>query len=156
MNTIPWTCPRSVWEDLLLELARRGGGERESGAFLLGRERAIEQVVYYDDLVPGCLDDGVVVFPGSGFVPLWDTCARTRSRVIADVHTHPFGAQQSAIDRRNPMIAQAGHLAIIVPGYALHPFRMCDLGLYEYAGKHHWCDLSGANVSNHFLIEDKS
>ena len=63
--------------------------------------------------------------------------------VIADVHTHPTGAGQSPSDRDNPMVAQAGHVAIIVPNYARVRVWRHRLGLYRYRGAHQWDNLSG-------------
>lgn len=151
----PWMCCRAAWSALLTELSHRGGGERESGAFLLGDARRIIQAVYYDDLVPGCLDEGVVIFPSSGFTPLWDRCASAKLRVVADIHTHPRGAGQSLLDRSNPMIATPGHLAIIVPFFAQRPVLVAQLGLFEYLGDHRWRNHSGRSSTNAFLIQDK-
>lgn len=154
MTSLPWTCPKVLWAALLAELARRGNGEHESGAFLLGVERNISQVVYYDDLAPGCLDAGVVVFPGAGYTPLWDHCSASGQRVVADIHTHPRGPQQSSLDRRNPMIAKRGHLALIVPDFALRPVPISGLGIYEYLGNHQWLDHSGRGAAAIFHLED--
>ena len=62
------SCPRELWYAGLRELKSRGGGRRESGAFLLGKNydgiRRVCRFVYYDDLDPHCLDQGYVVFDG--------------------------------------------------------------------------------------------
>src|SRR5579871_2672857 len=102
------SCSATRWRGGLHELARRGEGHHESGAFLLGRQhggrRVVERFVYYDDLDPYCLDTGIVVFDGAGFGPLWALCRETGLRVVADVHTHGGGrARQSPLDRDNPM-----------------------------------------------------
>ena len=106
----------SLWRELISELGRRGlDGQREAGAFLLGaqqgRERRVVKAVYFDDLDPGCLV-GYIHLQGHGYSKLWDICEAEGLHVLSDVHTHP-GAQvaQSSIDRENPMIASAGHLA---------------------------------------------
>src|SRR5439155_25402816 len=103
-------CAPSLWNAGLAELHRRGAGQRESGAFLLGervRQRGVERrrvqrFAYYDDLDPNSLDTGIVVFDGSGFGPLWQLCREARLEVVADVHTHPGVAGRSHADRRNP------------------------------------------------------
>lgn len=144
------TCSAALWHSGLAELARRGGGQRESGAFLLGtrvsvwrRARArIVRFVYYDDLDATCLDRGIVIFDGRGFGPLWELCRSTGLTVVADVHTHPGAAQQSGADKVNPMIAVPGHIAIIVPKYARPPVAQQALGIYEYQGSHTWRDQS--------------
>lgn len=150
------SCPRALWEKLLLELARRGERRRESGAFLLGSEhgerRVVEQFVPYDDLEPHCLDSGVVVFDGSGYGPLWALCRQTGRRVVADVHTHPDAASQSRADREHPMVAQPGHLAIIVPRFAQGTILVRELGLYRYRGEHTWDDWSFAAAEQRFYM----
>ena len=151
-------CPGELWLSGLRELRRRGAGRRESGAFLLGDRlmqnglvrRRVRQFVYYDDLDPHCLDSGIVVFDGAGFGPLWGMCREMRYEVVADVHTHPGLAKQSDADRRHPMIATAGHFAIIVPDFASRAPASTELGLYEYSGGHLWLDHSGSAASEVF------
>jgi hypothetical protein len=150
------SCATGLWRAGLAELARRGDGERESGAFLLGRQcgerRRVELFAYYDDLDPGCLDTGIVVFDGAGFGPLWTLCRETGLRVVADVHTHWRGARQSQLDRENPMVALAGHVALIVPDFARRPVGPAELGVYEYLGEHRWRDHSGPRAARFFYL----
>lgn len=150
------SCRARVWHGGLAELRRRGGGRRESGAFLLGRRagdrRTIERFVYYDDLDPRSLDTGVVVFDGAGFPALWQLCREAGLEVVADVHTHPGVPRQSGTDRANPMIAQAGHIALIVPNFARCAYRPAALGIYEYAGEHRWRDRGGRAAGRYFYI----
>ena len=86
------SCPRNVWRRGLAEVARRGEGRHESGAFLLGYRDSIRgrvvRFAYYDDFDPTCLDSGIVVFDGAGFGPLWQLCRETGLKVLADLHTH--------------------------------------------------------------------
>lgn len=149
-------CSTGVWRALLHELRLRGGGRSESGAFLLGRtwgnRRRIESIVYYDDLDPGALATGIVVFDGRGYGPLWKLCRDGGQTVVADVHTHGGLARQSSLDRDNPMIAAAGHVAIIVPMFAQGRIRLPDLGIYEYEGAHRWRDCSGPVASAYFYV----
>lgn len=148
-------CRRSLWRRVLIELARRGRGEREAGAFLLGHlvegRREICGVAYYDDLAPGSLVDGMIVFPSTGYGELWRRCREGRMQVVADVHTHPGVARQSGTDREHPMIAERGHVALIVPNFAVHPFRDTGLGIYEYMGGHRWNNRSGRKASHFFI-----
>lgn len=150
------SCSNRLWRELLRELRQRGGGRSESGAFLLGRvwgeRRSIESVAYYDELDPQALRTGIVVFDGRGYGPLWSLCRETGRSVVADVHTHGGLAGQSSLDRDNPMIATPGHVAIIVPKFALGQIRHSDLGIYEYAGSHHWHDLSGPGANRCFYV----
>src|SRR4051812_19069678 len=116
---------RPDWDAMIAELARRGEGRRESGAFLLGdrngEPRTITRVVYLDDLDPNCLT-GAIEFDGLAYSKLWDICDAEGRRVVGDVHTHPGpSVRQSGTDATNPMIAQAGHVAVIVPHFAQRP-----------------------------------
>jgi proteasome lid subunit RPN8/RPN11 len=150
------SCSRTLWQRGLAELCRRGHGRRESGAFLLGHQRGIRRsvtrFVYYDDLDPDCLDSGIVVFDGSGFGPLWTLCRDTGLRVVADVHTHGGLARQSPLDRDNPMIAIAGHVALIVPSFAQRLVDPRELGVYAYLGEHRWQDHSGSGAAHFFYV----
>lgn len=134
--------PRVDWSRMVEELAARGEGRRESGAFLLGPRRGqrpkVTRIVYFDDLEPGSLN-GAVHLTTSAYTALWAVCREYNVEVLADVHTHP-GAhiRQSHIDKENPLVAQRGHLAIIIPHYAQRPSRLRDVGTYEYGGESGW------------------
>lgn len=130
------------WRRLLTELARRGRGERESGAFLLARTarspRRVAAVVFFDDLDPTALN-GAISIRGEAFGRLWEICEERGMRVIADVHTHPgAGVQQSPTDAANPMVARGGHVAIIVPGFAKSPPQPHQTGFHVYQGDGTW------------------
>jgi len=136
------SCSWFLWRRLIAGLRARGEGTHESGAFLLGhrddRRGRISMFVLYDDLDPHCLDTGIVHFDGRYFGRLWDLCKTTGLTVVADVHTHPGGAWQSGSDRAHPMIACAGHLALIVPRFAQPPVSIRDVGVYRYLGAKRW------------------
>jgi proteasome lid subunit RPN8/RPN11 len=140
------SCHTRIWQAGIAELWRRGDGQRESGAFLLGQRQhgraAIQRFIFYDDVEPGCLATGIVRLDGTGFGQLWQICRTLHLEVIADIHTHPERAYQSASDRAHPMIAQAGHLAIIIPHFARPPVKIAHLGIFLYQGTHRWEDLS--------------
>lgn len=146
--------PASIWRTLLAELHRRTEKYHESGAFLLGRadnnERTVERVIYYDDLDPHAYKTGVVMMHAASFGSLWQTCKVSGLSVVADIHVHPEGAWQSRADQNNPMIAIAGHLALIVPNFARPPVLPETLGFYEYLGSHRWRNFSGEHI-NHYL-----
>lgn len=148
-------CRRSLWTRLVRELARRGFGARETGAFLLGRQsagrREILDIAFYDDLAPESLTRGVIVFPSAAYSALWRRCRELRMEVVADVHTHPGRARQSRTDREHPMIAERGHVALILPDYAARPIRDAELGVFEYLGAHQWHDHSGPNASRYLI-----
>lgn len=151
------SCSWWLWRRLLAGLRERGQhGRRESGAFLLGRRRhgraRVLAFVLYDDLDPGCLDTGIVRFDGRYFGALWGLCEARGLTVVADVHTHPAGSQQSDSDRAHPMVALAGHLALIVPRFAAPPVRRDGLGIYRYEGSKRWHVVSAGERRRFFHI----
>jgi proteasome lid subunit RPN8/RPN11 len=147
-------CAPKLWRGIISELARRGEGRHEAGAFLLGVDGAgqkeVREAVYYDDLDPHAYDTGVCVLHGDAFARLWTLCRAKNLTVVADAHTHPGAAFQSHSDRTNPMIARGGHIAIIVPEFARWPIPAGELGVYEYVGDHVWHDRGGRAASRYF------
>jgi hypothetical protein len=127
------TCHALRWRQIIRELERRGQRRHESGAFLLGREGngkcEVMDAIYYDDLDGGAYSSGVCVLHGDAFAKLWAECRQRKQTVIADIHTHGGAAHQSAFDRANPMVARAGHIAIIVPDFAAWPIAPERLGI---------------------------
>jgi hypothetical protein len=137
------SCSWWTWWRLSRALRQRGrGASRESGAFLLGRQedgrRRIVDFVLYDDLDPHCLDTGIVRFDGRHFGALWAMCKERALSVVADIHVHPAGADQSESDRGHPMISHAGHLALILPNFAASPQPRASIGIYRYLGGKRW------------------
>ena len=137
------SCSLVLWLRLCRRLRERGSNRtRESGAFLLGRregDRArIVDFALYDDLDPRSLDTGIVRFDGRHFGELWALCKLKGLTVVADVHVHPGGAGQSVSDREHPMIAVPGHVALILPRYAMRPLRRREIGMYRYRGGKRW------------------
>jgi proteasome lid subunit RPN8/RPN11 len=150
--------PQRLWDEMILELGRRGlGGHREAGAFLLAprdddRTR-VTGVAYLDDLDPDCLV-GSIHFHGSGYSALATLCEREQLRVVADVHTHPgIWVGQSDVDRNNPMIALPGHLALILPHYAMRPVGTHEVGIHEYRGDEGWKSSLGSDAAQLLRIE---
>ena len=136
------SCSWFVWRKLVNGLRLRGkSNSRESGAFLLGyktdKRARIVDFVFYDDLDPHCLDSGIVRFDGRYFSDLWAICKSQGLTVVADVHVHPGGEQQSKSDRCNPMISRPGHLALIIPKFAKSRKRS-TVGIYRYLGNKDW------------------
>ena len=136
-------CSFELWQQLLVRLRERGHfGGRESGAFLLGHEtqevRRVSQFMLYDDLDPHSLDRGIVHFDGRYYGALWERCRAASLMVVADVHTHPFGSAQSVSDRAHPMIASEGHIALILPEFAMGTVSIDEIGMYRYLGGRRW------------------
>jgi proteasome lid subunit RPN8/RPN11 len=136
------SCSWPVWLRLMFGLRTRGRFVRESGAFLLGIEedgrRRITDFALYDDIDPHALDTGIVHLDGRHFGKLWDHCRARDLTVVADVHTHPGGSGQSNSDQAHPIIARAGHIALIVPHFAAFPIMRSQLGVYRYLGARQW------------------
>ncbi len=130
------------WWRLVRQLRRRGGGRRESGAFLLGRwgeqGGAIREGVFYDDIDPGALSHGYVRLAGPALNMVWERCAETGLEVLADVHTHPGRADQSPSDQEHPMVAIRGHIAVIIPNFARSALNLRAVGVYRYLGARKW------------------
>lgn len=136
-------CAIKTWSAGVEELRRRTmGGCRESGAFLLGRKEGgatrILEFVYYDDIDPNALQSGIVHFAGNKLPKLWEICRARGYGVVADVHVHPGGYQQSVSDQADPVIPRAGHFAIIIPHFACRDTKPGGIGLYEYHGNGSW------------------
>jgi proteasome lid subunit RPN8/RPN11 len=150
------SCGRRRWKYLMRELALRGEGRHEAGVFLLGRvrgnRREVTAAIFYDELDPNAYASGVCVLHAEAFSRLWAICRQRSVTVVADIHTHPGGAWQSEADRTNPMVALAGHVAIIVPNFAHAPVRQPTLGIYEYAGSHRWIDRSPREAPGYVYI----
>lgn len=144
----PFQLSRRKWKVLLAELARRGAGLRESGAFLLAPTNGnhVRAVAYYDDLDANCLTGGIS-FASSGFTQLWRICEQRGLKVVADVHTHPSRwVRQSEIDATNPMIARRGHVAVVVPNYG-NAESVRDCGVHIYLGSHRWTQVAREDIT---------
>jgi len=136
-------CTTETWLAGVAELKKRTlNGRQESGAFLLGRSeddiKRILEFVFYDDIDPNALKSGIVHFSGNKFPILWKICRARGYVVVADVHVHPYGYQQSPSDQENPVIPRQGHYAIIIPNYACSKISPGGIGLYEYMGNEKW------------------
>lgn len=147
---------RSDWLALIGELGRRGDGQRESGAFLLGARggdrRTVTTIVYLDDLDPNCLRGGIQ-FDGRAFSKLWDICDAQALVVLGDVHTHPgTWVHQSDIDAANPMVARNGHVALIVPRLATNPVVPEEVGVHRYGGADGWTTWTGADAAARLFV----
>jgi len=149
----------ALFTTLIDELAHRGDGQRESGAFLLasrapalgavtsGRWQTVVAVAYYDDLDPACLTGGIT-FSANGYTALAAVCRRDGMRAVGDIHTHPGNlVGQSPIDAAYPMVALPGHIALIAPSYARGPVEAADLGAHVFNGAGQWTSRFGDDVT---------
>lgn len=140
-----------LWAAILTHLREQGAGVRESGGFLLGQVhngvRKVTRFLPYEELQADALQTDFVHLSSASFSRLWDYCATNALEVVADVHTHRFGAGQSRSDSENPMLAIAGHVALIIPDFAQGPVGLEQIGLYVYQGAHRWTRYRGASVA---------
>lgn len=140
--------PAKLYEQLIQDLASSGRGVRESGAFLLGtidsRIRKVSSYLMYETIAPGssCEHD-YVALTGQEMAAAWDHCYRVGLEVVADVHTHPLGPAQSISDRAHPMVSVAGHVALIVPQFAMQGPTPADLGVHIFHGDSRWTSIFG-------------
>jgi proteasome lid subunit RPN8/RPN11 len=136
--------PLWLWAAVIFDLRRRGGGTRESGAFLLGHDdrnpARVSTYICYDDLDPAAYQKGTVAFHASGCAALWQYCRSRQLQLLIDVHTHPGrDVSQSSIDERHPMLPILGHTAIIVPNFGKTGcWSLNAVGVYEYLGSFRW------------------
>lgn len=148
--------PPQLWGELVAHLRQQSGGVRESGAFLLGRKddstRVCTRFLPYEQLQADALHDDYVSLSAASFAKLWELCRAERLSVVADIHTHRFGAGQSRSDRTNPMVALAGHIALIVPRFAQGEVRVSDVNMYVYQGSHRWASYSGSDVDDRMRL----
>lgn len=149
------------WNQLLCELYKRGDGRQEAGALLLGRVdsqgfREVHYAVYYDDIDPNALSRNFIHLDCRLFGKVWKKCRASNLCVVADVHTHPRAALQSWSDRANPMIPRRGHIAIIVPNYAIPPVKISDVGVFEYRGSGQWVTLNETHPYPRNLLDEAS
>jgi len=139
-----------LWFQLIRKLRKSGIGSRESGAVLLGKYNSnrVLLCISLEEFDPNCLTNGFISFHSNGYVKLWKYCKENNLVVLADVHTHPSSwISQSTTDIRNPFISILGHVAIIVPNYALSRFQLkTGVGIYEYGGKFEWTKLQNNKI----------
>lgn len=136
--------PLLTWRRLVSDLATRGAGTRETGAFLMGKKgdegRSVVDYLCYDDLDRRALTHGIVEFHRGGFSKLWDVCKDRSLHVLADIHTHPTrDVRQSYIDKTNPMLPVRDHVALILPMYGMSSrWSLASAGIYRFAGSGQW------------------
>jgi proteasome lid subunit RPN8/RPN11 len=135
--------PRSLFQALIIDLAKSGRGIKESGAFLLGKQESARRVVtsylMYDKVAPeSSRSHAYVAFTAEEMARAWEHCYATGLQVVADVHTHPFGPAQSISDRAHPIVSVAGHVALIVPNFAQGSPQPRQLGVHLFGGAGRW------------------
>lgn len=145
-----------IWSSLMDDLRHRGGGRRESGAFLLAETERGDHVVRawlpYDVLAPESLAYAYIRLEPDAFSRLWAWCAQNRVEVVADIHTHPSGPRQSPSDRAHPMVALRGHVALILPQFARRGVQPFDCSFNVYLGDQRWLSYVRKDAENLIAI----
>ena len=157
MSLLLLEMPGAVYSSLVDDLAQSGKGVKEAGAFLLGEfddtGRRVTSYLMYDIVAPqSSLEHDYVAFTAEEMARAWDHCYRTGLKVVADVHTHPLGPAQSATDRAHPIVSVTGHLALIVPFFALRNPRPVDLGVHVFLGAGQWRSMFGQQAHDAILL----
>lgn len=135
--------PRAIFDALVADLAKSGRGIKEAGAFLLGHVnqhgRRVSSYLMYDLVATeSSLKHAYVVFTSEEMGRAWAHCNATGLQVVADVHTHPMGPGQSVTDRAHPIVSVSGHVALIVPYFAMRSPQPVDLGVHVFEGAGQW------------------
>lgn len=144
--------PLAVYGNLVADLARSGAGVAESGAFLLGTidgdEREVTGYLPYEAVAEQSRRrHAYVAFTAEEMARAWNYCHQNKVQVVADVHTHPGGPMQSQSDRAHPIVSLAGHVALIVPHFALRDPQPSDLGVHLFLGRGRWRSLFGSDAA---------
>lgn len=149
--------PLALYGSLIADLARSGRGSREAGAFLLGRadnlRRHVSSYLMYDVVAPeSSREHDYVAFTSEEMARAWQHCYAIGLEVVADVHTHPRGPAQSITDRAHPIVSMKGHVALIVPHFAMKNPRPADLGVHIFEGGGRWTSLFGTDAGDAILL----
>lgn len=135
--------PHSLYGALIADLTKSGRGIKEAGAFLLGHAndqgRRVSSYLMYDAVATeSSLQHAYVAFSAAEMARAWEHCYATGLQVVADVHTHPMGPGQSPSDRAHPIVSVPGHVALIVPFFAMRSPQPIDLGVHVFEGAGQW------------------
>jgi len=139
--------PTALYRALISDLGTSGAGVKEAGAFLLGDSvgsgvRKVKSYLMYDVVAPvSSRAHNYVALTAEEMARAWDHCYRTGLHVVADVHTHPGWPQQRDSDRAHPIVSVAGHVALIVPFFALRQPTPADLGVHRFLGEGRWLSM---------------
>ena len=149
--------PTALYAALIANLARSGRGVKEAGAFLLGHangasRRATSYLMYDTVATESSRKHAYVAFTAQEMARAWDHCYATGLQVVADVHTHPLEPRQSVTDRAHPIVSVAGHVALIVPYFAMRNPRPADLGVHVFEGGGRWRSMFGQVAHDAILL----
>jgi proteasome lid subunit RPN8/RPN11 len=149
---------RSLYAKLMADVARSGRGVKEAGAFLLGSiapdRRKATAYIMYDSVAPESSRKHVyVAFTSQEMARAWEICYASGLQVVADIHSHPQGPQQSISDRAHPIVSLPGHVALIAPFFAMRNPQPADLGVHVFEGAGCWRSMFQAEARNAILLK---
>ncbi len=114
-------------------------GRRESTVLWAGRPNGSTLVVVSHLIEPGYVADALRMnVPTVHRARVVQRLREEDLAVVADLHTHPFEAFLSPVDRAHPYSARIGHIAIVLPRYALED-GTGGWKAYEYR-RTHWLE----------------
>lgn len=67
-------------------------------------------------------------------------------RLFAQVHSHPGRAYHSAMDDQYAVITSPGGLSLVVPDFAVRPFRVTECAVYQLAPGGRWMEIDKSRV----------
>ena len=144
---------RALYARLMADIARSGRGVKEAGAFLLGSiapetRKATSYIMYDMVALESSRKHAYVAFTSQEMARAWEMCYASGLQVVADIHSHPQGPQQSLSDRANPIVSLPGHVALIAPFFAMRNPQPVDLGVHIFEGAGRWRSMFQAEARN--------
>lgn len=140
--------PSTVLEDTLRRLKAGGVAGEERMIAWLGRDAGTGAGRVRDAYEPEqhCRRDQFYIPPAS-MVALMLTLGRTRSKIVAQIHTHPGKAYHSEADAAWAIIRHRGALSLVLPQFAttttVSSF-LDEVKTYERAADGEWVLVSNA------------
>ncbi len=77
---------------------------------------------------------------------------RNKMTLVSQIHSHPGEAYHSETDDKYPIISVIGGISIVIPDFAVKPFKLKDWAVYRLAGKEQWEELNFREVESLITI----
>jgi len=141
---------RSVLAETIEHLNLRGSAQAERVVLWLGTESA-DQSVITEVFVP-IQETGAYrfVIPPEGMREILQRLRITRTKIIAQVHSHPQEAFHSAVDDAEALVRHEGALSLVVPRFALYTSPESffqDAAIYELSARDTWDEMPAAEMN---------
>jgi len=134
--------PRNVVEETQAHLRQAGSAGLEGMALWAGQQDGAQfhiRAAIIPQQQGHRTEHGLAVsVPGAELhrINMW--LHRNRLRLIAQVHSHPTEAYHSSTDDRYAIATALGALSIVVPDFAVRPFRLDDCAAYRLSPSPWW------------------